>query len=287
MQTCVITGTSGYVGNYLAEKFCEEYSIVKLDRTHGVDLTDFVSVGSIIEESKPVVIIHCAVYKGLRKCEENKEEAYKVNVLATGNLAQISKSIGAKFIYFSTDYVFDGERGLYTEEDLPNPINYFGKTKLDAENVVREVGGNYAILRTSGVYGSPNGSNTNMDTWALEKLSRGEQIKAFADIHNSPTYVDDLCLGVKKVLEEDVSGTFHLAGSERINRYDFLRKMADIFGYDQNLIIPELSSSVETDFNRPLDTSLVSFRLSDKLNIQLSGMERGMESFTSECIRIL
>ena len=117
-----------------------------------------------------------------------------------------------------------------------------------------------------------------MDSWALGKLKKSEEIKAFVDIYNSPTYVNDLCLGVKKVLGEDISGTFHLAGPTRMNRYEFLKILADSFGYDQKLIIPAESSSIEGDISRPKDTSLLSTVLANRLDMQFSNIERGLKS---------
>ncbi|MEN7982571.1 MAG: SDR family oxidoreductase, partial [Nanoarchaeota archaeon] len=162
MGKVLITGGSGLLGSNLAEIFCKDFEVfiifnknpVKIDYCNEmkIDLIDFENVEKIIKKINPLIIIHCAALTNVDYCEKNPKEAKEINCDSTKNLARIGKEIGAKFIYISTDSIFDGETGGYSENDIPNPINVYAKTKLEGEEEVRKINGNYIIIRTN-IYG--------------------------------------------------------------------------------------------------------------------------------------
>ena len=155
-----ITGASGLLGNKIIKHATTEYTVIPIHRTKPLssnslelDITYATKVSNLLSEIKPDVVIHAASETNVDKCEIEKERAWKINAKGTLNIAKVCRKVSAKLIYISTDYVFDGEKGLYDERDEPNPINYYGITKLEGEKQVIAHCKNYAILRTSVLYG--------------------------------------------------------------------------------------------------------------------------------------
>ncbi|MEA2053768.1 MAG: dTDP-4-dehydrorhamnose reductase [Candidatus Thermoplasmatota archaeon] len=218
-----------------------------------LDITNKENVERIIKKLQPDVIVHAAAFTNVDKCEIEKEKAYNVNVAGTKNIAMASKEINAKMVYISTDYVFDGKKGLYKEEDGTNPINYYGLTKLGGEKAVQEICDDFVIARTSVVYGA---NKKNFATWVIEELKKGKEIRIVTDQWNSPTLNIDLAEQILALIEKDEKGIYHSAGGEKINRHDFVSKMAKIFSLDENLIIPATTKEMNWIAKRPMDSSL-------------------------------
>jgi dTDP-4-dehydrorhamnose reductase len=220
-----------------------------------LDLEDLEGIGNIIKEVKPDVIIHSAAYTDVDGCEVNKEKAFRVNYLGTEALAKVSSDVEL-FIYVSTDYVFDGEKGLYNEDDIPAPINYYGLTKLLGEVVVRNLlPRNSCIVRVSGLYGfSPTGKR-NFGLLVLEKLMNREVVEAFTNQWLSPTYVKFLAEALVKLVEGRLTGTLHIAG-ERLSRYEFATLLADVLGVEKSLVKPKPIETAKLIARRPKDSSL-------------------------------
>lgn len=244
---------------YNANPITEDgFSSYHLDITGNLDL---------IKSLKPDYIILTAAMTNVDQCEVDPEGAWKVNALGPKNVAKAAKEIDAKLIYISTDYVFDGEKSLYKEGNKPNPINHYGKTKLAGERFVQEICEDYVIARTSVLYGY-HPTRQNFATWAIEELKKGNRINIVTDQYNSPTLASNLAEMILKIKDE--TGIFHASGSERISRFDFASKIAEIFGLDENLITPRTSNQLSWKAIRPKDSSLnVSkiSRLAKPLNI--------------------
>ena len=218
-----------------------------------IDITDAIKVKQFIEKIKPDVIIHAAAFTNVDRCEIEKEKAYEINAKATENIAKVAKEINAKLIYISTDYVFDGKKGMYKEEDETNPVNYYGVTKLEGEKAVIKNCSDFIIARTSVIYGA---NKKNFATWAIEELRKDNQIKIITDQWVSPTLNRDLAEQIYKLIEKDERGIFHAAGGERVSRYDFVIKLAEVFGFDKKLVIPVISENMGWIAKRPRDSSL-------------------------------
>jgi dTDP-4-dehydrorhamnose reductase len=170
-----------------------------------------------------------------------------------------AKDIGAKLIYVSTDYVFDGERGMYHEDDPTSPINYYGESKIAGGWFVREICPDSAIARTSVLYGQ-NPVRHNFVTWAADEMKKGNRINILNDQYTSPTLssnLADMILGIR-----DQTGVFHTCGSERINRYDFSIKIAKAFCLDESLVNPITSNQLSWKARRPMDSSLDTSKVS-------------------------
>jgi dTDP-4-dehydrorhamnose reductase len=223
------------------------------EKKYRLDITKKEDVEDLLKRVHPEIIIHTAAYTNVDACEENKAVAHAVNVDGTLNLINGNKNIGAKFVYISTDYVFDGNKGFYKENDERNPINYYGRTKLEGEILVEEHCDDFIIARTSVLYGS---HKNNFILWLLEQLKQGKHVNIVDDQYVSPTLNLDLAEQLMKLVEQNASSVFHTAGGERISRYDFAVVVADVFGYDKHLINPVRMQDMKWLAPRPRDSSL-------------------------------
>ncbi|MDD5012066.1 MAG: SDR family oxidoreductase [Candidatus Nanoarchaeia archaeon] len=256
----LILGASGLLGkeiyNFLGEKNCAgttfRKDIKNLIRT---DLTAGDNLEKVLEEVNPEIIINCLNLGGF--LDPNPEQTKKVNYEINEKL---SKIFNKKIIFFSTDSVFDGERGDYIETDKPNPINNYGTTKYLGEQVLLQNKKNSLILRLGILYRDVNSGGYMK--FVYDNLSQGKMIDSWKEIVSCPTHIDDVCTYMDYLLKQDASGIYHLVGSEKMSRYDFAIKIADKFGLNKSLInCPVYSGEIK----RPKDTSMKSIRLKTKL----------------------
>ena len=261
----LITGASGLYGSKLAQmalsKNFEVYSsdIQELS-VYGnfvkLDISGKTQVDEAFKTIKPDVVVHAATLTDVDKCELNKELAWKVNVEGTKNIVEAAKTTGSFLIYISTDYVFGGETGRYKETDAPNPINYYGVTKLKAEEIVKTQK-EYFIARPSVMYGStPAAGKVNFALWIIENLRKGERVKIVTDQWNTPTLNTNLAEMTLEVIERKLTGIYHLCGATRVSRFKFAEQIADVFSLDKSLIDKVLSSQFTLPAKRPMDSSL-------------------------------
>lgn len=258
----MVTGSSGLLGSKLIVAAKGNYKTIATYGTKPLfpnsirmDIMDRDEVLHIISKFKPDVVVHTAAETDVDKCEVDKERAWRVNVDGTKNIAEVCSEVGAKLIYVSTDYVFDGEKGLYSEEDAPKPINYYGLTKLEGEKHIDKVEG-YLIARASVLYGW-HPRRKNFVTWVLDSLKQNKQIKIVDDHHNSPTLADNLAEIILEAIERDLSGLYHTAGKERISRFEFALRIAKTFDLDGKLIKPIKMAELKAWIaRRPRDSSL-------------------------------
>lgn len=261
----LITGASGLYGSKLANlalaKNIEVYSSdIQSLSVYGnfvkLDISGKAQVDEAFKNIKPDVVVHAATLTDVDKCETNKDLAWKVNVEGTKNIAEAAKSLGSFLIYISTDYVFSGEKGGYKETDKPDPINYYGLTKLKAEEIV-QTQSEYFIARPSVIYGStPAAGKVNFALWLIETLRKGERVKIVTDQWNTPTLNTNLAEMTLEVVERRLTGIYHLCGATKVSRYEFAEQIADAFGLDKSLIDKVLSSQFTWPAKRPMDSSL-------------------------------
>lgn len=262
----LITGASGLFGSKLCEvaarKNCDVYSgYNQHEPLHGTpvqfDVSNKNAVEKIFRKINPEAVVHAAALTNVDKSETEKELAWKINVEGTENIAESCKKHQAFLIYISTDYVFDGENGMYKETDEPSPINHYGLTKLKGEEQVRNLLDNHCIARASVIYGAiPATGKINFALWLLNKLKREEKVTIVTDQWNSPTLNTNLANMILEVLKRKLTGIFHLAGATRISRYEFANLLAETFSLDKNYITPVLSKEIKWTAKRPEDSSL-------------------------------
>jgi dTDP-4-dehydrorhamnose reductase len=213
-------------------------------------------------------------YSNLDFCEENRDEVFSLHVDITNKISAICSKINSKIIFISTDYVFDGnQKKKYVEDDEPNPINYYGETKLLAERIVLKDPKN-VVLRTSLVYGY--GERVRFMKYVIENLKNQEKIFAYNDIFNSATNIDEFVESVQKVIENDASGIFHMVGSSCITRYDFAKKIAKIFGFDESLVSPISIKQSGLIAKRPVSPCLDNSKCSKMLGYNFSDIDKGI-----------
>jgi len=262
----LITGASGLYGSKLAElaiaKNHEVYSGYSREQpAFGVsvrfDVSNKKQVEKKFKKTNPEVVVHAAATTDVDRCETNKDLALQTNVEGTRNIVEAARSSSAFLVYISTDYVFNGEKGQYVETDKPDPINHYGFTKLKAEELVKDLTGKYCVARASVMYGStPAAGKTNFALWVLNKLKNNEQIRVVTDQWNSPTLNTSLAEMTLEIIERKLTGTFHLSGATRINRYDFAKQIAQTFNLNADLVTPTTSAEFSWAAKRPRDSSL-------------------------------
>jgi len=276
MRRILVTGASGLLGSKIMAFAGNNLNVIATHRRFSLspnsvklDVTDKADTLQIIQETNPDVVVHTAAETNVDKCEIEKELALKTNVEGTTNVAKACAKIKVKLVYISTDYIFDGKKGLYTEDDKPNPINYYGLTKLKGEEFVRKLCEDYVIARTSVLYGW-HPSKTNFVTWIIECLRHRKSINVVYDHYNSPTLADNLAEVLLEAVDMDFKGIYNIAGSQRINRYDFAVKIARNFGLDSSLIRPIKMEELKVwKAKRPPDSSLCIDKVSKHLKTKL------------------
>ena len=201
----------------------------------------------------------------------------------TENITRATKTNNAYLMYISTDYVFNGETGQYKETDSPDPINYYGLTKLRAEEQVKTMTNDYCIARASVIYGAtPAAGKINFALWILNTLKKGEKAKALIDQWNSPTLNTNLARMTLEIIERRLTGTFHLSGATRISRYDFAQRIAQTFNADAGLIVPTAAKEFSWVAPRPRDSSLNTAKAQQILENKPLTIERALQEMKQE-----
>jgi dTDP-4-dehydrorhamnose reductase len=240
--------------------------------TERLDICDAEETERIIYGFAPDVVFHLASLTNVDYCETHKKEAEKVNVEGTANVATACKQTGARMVFVSTDYVFDGKKGNYKESDKPKPVNVYGRTKLEGEKIVSKLVGSL-ILRVSSLYGynGPSDKKT-FEKFVIEKLKAGGQVKAVSQV-TCPTLIDDASRAMIALVQKNASGVFHSTGPEGISRHGFALKVARVFGLNEKLVVQ--SDDFSGPAKRPGDSSLNISKL-QSLEISMSGVEAGL-----------
>ncbi len=188
--------------------------------------------------SSPDVVVHLAAMADVGACEREPERATAVNVAATAAIAGLCQQYGARLVFVSTEYVFDGRRGFYREDEDPSPTTVYGRTKREAEREVARLALRWSIVRTSIVFGWPLQAHRNFGPWLVERLRNGQSYYAPTDVLRTPVYVEHLADGIARLVEGDYAGVHHVAGSDWVSMYDFALAIADGFQLDRGLVIP-------------------------------------------------
>jgi dTDP-4-dehydrorhamnose reductase len=289
MQKFLVTGASGLLGNWtvvLAEK---KYAVTPTDviepqhpNAVKADITDAEAIRRLFQELKPDMVIHTASETNVDRCETERDRAWKINVVGTRNIADAALETGAKLVYISTDYVFDGEKSLYGEDDAPNPIDFYGLTKLEGERQALRRCKNMAVLRTSVLYGR-HPTKQDFATWVITKLNQRQEITVVDDHFNTPTLAENLAQMALEVAGRDLQGVFHTSGCERISRYEFARKIAGAFSLDSTLIKPIKISELKAWIaKRPKDSSLNTAKIQQELRTKPLSISEGLSKRREE-----
>ena len=256
-----ITGGSGLFGSKVAEiaqaRGDEVFSgyahnLPEYGRAVKFDLLDEKTISELVGKIEPEVIIHSAALTDVDRCEREQELAYKMNVDGTRAIATAAEKAGSFLIYISTDYVFDGLCGMYREDDRPNPVSYYGYSKLLGEQFCRG-----CIARTCVIYGSrPASGKVNFALWLLSNLNSGKEVRVVTDQFITPTLNTNLAAMVLEAADRRLCGVYNLVGATRISRYDYALELAREFDLDKSLILPSRMADLMWAAKRPIDSSL-------------------------------
>ena len=234
-------------------------------------------IEKIIENYNPDTVIHTIAHSSVDLCETDHNVADILHVDTTKKITNACASINSKLIFLSTDAVFEGELNKkYCEDDIPNPVNYYGKTKLEAEKIVLNASPNNVVLRTSVIYGWHEKSR--FTNWILDYLKDGKSVDPFSDQFNTPTLIDDLVKVILKIIDKNISGLYHATGKTCLNRYQFAILLAKRFSYDVSLIHSVTKLEKKQNAPRPISTCLDSIKLENTLNFSFSDISAGIDS---------
>jgi dTDP-4-dehydrorhamnose reductase len=279
----IVTGSSGFLGSTIFSKFSSKHEVVGINHSHGpatrLDIRDKEQVIEFLKKKRPDAVIHTAAMRN-DLVETDHKEGYGVNVEGTKNIATGCKNIGAFMVYVSTDLVFDGSKGNYSEVDVPSPLSYYGQTKALAEQTVREVLQDVCIARTSLLYGWYK-KRPNFAMLVINYLRENKPFEAISDQYVTPSYVENVVDMLIELCERRLAGTYHTAGASRLTRFDFAVQIADVFSLNHKLIKPIPVSQVAWGTKRgkdcSLDVSLITKILEAKPLSSLDGI-RAMKS---------
>jgi dTDP-4-dehydrorhamnose reductase len=285
----LITGANGLLGQKVTDIFSREsgHELILSDlgtsaedpkrgEYFSLDITKKEDVKKSVRKYSPDVIINTAAYTNVDGCETERELCWRVNVDAVKNLIIASRLSDAKVIHISSDYVFDGKNGNYDENSTPNPACFYGKAKLASENALVSSSIKYAIVRTMILYGTGKNVRPNFALWLIEKLRNNEPVSIVDDQFGQPTVADDVAFAVLQIVDRNCTGTYHVCGSEYLNRYEFALKLADIFELDRNLITPVKTSALNQSANRPMNSSFITLKSESELGIKPLNVTDGL-----------
>ncbi len=246
------------------------------------DISDRNQIKKVIYDFCPDYIINAAAYTNVDKSETERELAWKINVKGVEYLSESARVLDSHLIHISTDYLFDGKNGPYTENDIPNPLGYYARTKLASENVLKISGSKNTILRTNVLYGTAKYSRPDFVKWVVDSLRAKKEIKIVDDQINNPTFIDDLVQAINKVVEQRKEGIYNIGGDEFINRYDFTIIIAEFFNLDKSLIKRIKTEDLNQPARRPLKSGLITIKAQSELGYKPHTILQSLELLRSE-----
>ena len=231
-----------------------------------------------LENFQPDVVIHSAAMTNVDECELNPEKCYMMNVVATQNIINACNQINCHLIHLSTDFIFDGKDGPYSEDGIPNPISIYGQSKLDAEEIVQSSTCKWAIARTVLVYGiSPGLSRTNIILWVKSSLEQGKPIQVVDDQFRTPTLAEDLAQGCILIAEKGATGIFNISGKDFLTPYAMANLTAEYFKLDKKLITKASAATFSQPAKRPPRTGFDISKAINQLDYQPHSFEEGIQ----------
>lgn len=288
MRKIIITGGSGMVGsNFLKTLAKHDFGLVSIYNSNPTNFKFCENIKADITDAKeitklkrllPSIIIHCAALTNIKQCESNPELAKKINVIGTKNIVELAKVTNARLFYISTDAVFDGVKGNYSEHHVPKPATIYGKTKFEGEEECLKYE-NSSIIRTNVFGKNYKKDKTNFVENVLFHLKSKQQYPAFVDVKNSPIYVKTLLNIITKLFEQNKNGIFHISGNENLSRYKFAKILAKVFDYDQKSIKKSSVKTLPKEIKYPKKLNLNNTKIIKLLKIKIPKIEDMVKEF--------
>jgi dTDP-4-dehydrorhamnose reductase len=297
MKKILVIGSNGLLGQSIVKRFNSIYEVYGCsiepenytnfllnENFFKLDITSRTDVKNFFMSIQPDIVINTAAYTNVDKCEEDRESCWSVNARSLENIVEACSVFSPILIHISTDYVFDGKNAPYKENDIPNPHGFYGKSKLAAEKVIRESLLEYLIIRTQILYGTGQNIKNNFVLWVLEKLKNNQKIQVVNDQIGNPTYVDDVSESIFRLLELNEYGMYHVSGSEECNRFDFAKKIAEVFNLDVSLIEEITTSELKQKAPRPINSTFILDKLYNKTNWLPNNVLNGLNKLKQQLV---
>lgn len=288
MTRYLVSGVSGLLGINLALQWADQHEVIGIYHQHSLqevpfrtlkaDLSQPGEARRIIEQERPEVVINCAALANVDECEKNPRLAQRLNTDLPGELAKVTSEEDILLIHISTDAVFDGKKGNYTETDQPNPINLYARTKLEGEYRIFATNSTALIARVN-FYGWSMDGKRSLSEWIFNNLSIGKQINGFTDVIFCPLLVNELVELFMNTIEKKLHGLYHIVSSECLTKYDFACRLARQFGFDENLIIPSSWSTAGLTAVRSPNLLLRTDKLASDLGNPMPEIAGGLKRY--------
>lgn len=249
---------------------------------HRIDLADAAAVERLIAATAPDWVIHTAAWTDVDGCEGDPDRAQHVNFGLVKNLGAACSTTGTRLVQLSTDYVFDGRGGPYSEADEPNPLSRYGRIKLESERVVLVSGPGGLVVRTLWLYGHATGVRRNLVTWPLHALARGATLRIAEDQWGNPTFAPDLARAILDLCKRDCRGLYHVGGADFMTRLELVEELASTFGFDTGSIVPTPTAEIGQLAQRPLRSGLKTGKTEAELGRPMLGLCAGLDEMRGE-----
>ncbi len=292
MLRILLTGSNGLLGQKIVYAALKRNDIQLLATSKGenrlhtkagyryatMDITNADEVTAIVENFKPHCIINTAAMTNVDACEKDQENCWKMNVEAVKTMTELCQRHNIHFIHLSTDFVFDGEKGNYSEEDVPNPLSHYARSKYESEKVVQQAKIDAAVLRTIIIYGVVDDKQrSNVVIWTINSLRQQKDINVISDQIRSPTLAEDLADACVQAALKRATGIYHVSGSETISILDMVNRTADFFQLDKKYIHPITTAQLNQPAKRPLLTGFNIDKAKRELNFRPHTLQQGLE----------
>lgn len=298
-KTILITGANGLLGQKLVQKLARRDAVhliatgvgrnrIPIDEGYvyeKMDITKPDQVREIFEKYEPTEIINTAAMTNVDQCEKEPEACWELNTKAVETQVKLCQEFETRMVHISTDFIFDGVAGPYTEKATPNPLSVYGKSKLEAENIILTSGIPYAIARTMLVFGVvPDMSRSNIVLWAKKSLENNQPIKAVNDQWRCPTLAEDLAEGVVLMTMKDKNGIFNISGPDMYSVYEMVEIVADHWKLDKSLITAVDSSTLNQPAKRPPKTGFIILKAQTELGYRPKTFREALSTIEKQLI---
>lgn len=286
MKKILVTGGSGFIGGHIIQLANKKYKVSatyhnnvikqKNIQTYQIDLSQNKNLNPLLDKIKPTVVIHTAAISNLDDCEKDHKLAQRINVEATDTIANWSKKNNAKFIFTSSDMVFDGKRGNYREDDFVNPLSFYGQTKVQCEQKISQMNFNSVIVRVALTYGFGISKQNTFFEKMISSIKNKESVSLFCDQFRTPILVNNLAEAILELAENEFFGILNLSGGDRMSRWDFGLLASKILGLPSNKIIKSSMLDFSGAASRPRDISMKNDLAKKVLNVKFLNCSEGL-----------
>ena len=285
MKSILLTGAYGQLGLSFSKLFHSKYEIYLSDRHYNpkngiyLDITNPILYDEVLNFVKPDLVINFAALTNVDLCEQKPELAYSINL---GGLTNLIDLFDGPIIQISTDYVFDGENGPYKEDDITNPINVYGASKLESEKILLENSDENLVIRTNVLYDYSKNTSASFLNWVVKSLKNENEINIVEDQWNNPTWTSSLAVVIEKAIDKGLGGLIHWGDGDWISRYEFANKIASTFSLKTSLIKPILTKDLNQAADRPLKSGLKTDFVQKNLNLEPPTIEECLDSIKKQ-----